>query len=66
MLTVAVMAARYFANNHERALGVLRLGGYLSGPLSASPDNWRRWASSGSTPARTPAWNSSSTPPRWP
>ncbi len=41
VLTVAVVAARYFANNHERALGVLRLGGYLSGPLSASRLNRR-------------------------
>ncbi len=36
VLTVAVVAAKYFQNHHERALGVLRLGGYLSGPLSAS------------------------------
>ncbi len=41
VLTVAVVAARYFQNHHERALGVLRLGGYLSGPLSASRLNRR-------------------------
>jgi len=41
VLTVAVVAAKYFQNHHERALGVLRLGGYLSGPLSASRLNRR-------------------------
>ena len=41
VLTVAVVAARYFQNHHERALGVLRLGRYLSGPLSVSRLNRR-------------------------
>ena len=41
VLTVAVVAAKYFQNHHERALGVLRLGGYLSGALSASRLNRR-------------------------
>ena len=41
VLTVAVVAARYFANNHERALGVMYGMRYLSGPLSASRLNRR-------------------------
>jgi len=41
VLTVAVAAAKYFANNHERALGVMHGMRYLSGPLSASRFNRR-------------------------
>ncbi len=41
VLTVAVVAAKYFANNQERALQVMRLGRYLAGPLSASRFNRR-------------------------
>jgi hypothetical protein len=41
VLTVAVVAARYFQNHLERALGMMRLGRYLSGPLSASRFNRR-------------------------
>jgi hypothetical protein len=36
VLTVAVVAAKYFQNHLARALGVLHLGRYLSGPLSVS------------------------------
>lgn len=42
VLTVAVVAARYFQNHHARALGVLRLGGHLPGPLSVSRLSRRR------------------------
>ena len=41
VLTVAVVAARYFHNNHERALWVLTKLGYLSGTLSTSRFNRR-------------------------
>ncbi len=41
VLTVAVVAAKSFANNHERALGVMHGMRYLSGPLSASCFNRR-------------------------
>ena len=41
VLTVAVVAARYFQNHLERALQVLHLGHYLSGPLSVSRFNRR-------------------------
>jgi hypothetical protein len=41
VLTVAVVAARYFRNNHERALWVLTELGYLSGSLSTSRLNRR-------------------------
>lgn len=41
VLTVAAVAAKYFQHHHERALGVLRLGGYLAGPLRASRLNRR-------------------------
>lgn len=34
VLTVAVVAAKYFHNNHERALWMLTHLGYLSEPLS--------------------------------
>jgi hypothetical protein len=40
VLTVAVVAAKYFQNHHERALGVMRLE-YLSGRLSMSRFNRR-------------------------
>jgi hypothetical protein len=36
VLTVAVVAARYFQNHLARALQVMHLGRYLSGPLSES------------------------------
>jgi hypothetical protein len=41
VLTVAVAAARFFQNHLERALGVMHLGRYLSGPLSVSRFNRR-------------------------
>lgn len=41
VLTVAVVAAKYFQNHHERALTVLKALHYLSGPLSASRCNRR-------------------------
>ena len=41
VLTVAVVAARYFQHHLERALQVLRLGRYLSGALSVSRCNRR-------------------------
>jgi len=41
VLTVAVVAARYFQNHLERALQVLHVGHYLSGPLSVSRVNRR-------------------------
>jgi hypothetical protein len=41
VLTVAVVAARYFQNHLERALPVMHVGHYLSGPLSVSRFNRR-------------------------
>jgi len=41
VLTVAVVAAKYFANHHERALGVMRGLRYLTKPLSTSRFNRR-------------------------
>jgi hypothetical protein len=41
VLTVAVVAAKYFQNHHERALQVMQGVGYLSGRLSASRFNRR-------------------------
>lgn len=41
VLTVAVVAARYFHNNHERALWIMSRLGYLSGRLSTSRFNRR-------------------------
>ena len=41
ILTIAVVAAKYFANHHERAVCVLRAGGYLSGSISVSRFNRR-------------------------
>ena len=41
VLTVAVVAATYFQNHHERALCVLRGMHYLSGPLSIARFNRR-------------------------
>jgi hypothetical protein len=41
VLTVAVVAALYFHNHQERALGMLRLGGYIRGRLSISRYNRR-------------------------
>src|SRR3954452_4623536 len=36
VLTVAVVAAKYFQSHLARALAMMRLGRYLSGPLSVS------------------------------
>ncbi len=47
VLTVAVVAAKYFANNHERALGVMYGMRYLAKPLSASRFNRRLHALGG-------------------
>jgi len=47
VLTVAVAAAKYFRNNHERALQVMQGMGYLSGRLSASRFNRRLHALAG-------------------
>ena len=47
VLTVAVVAAKYFANNHERALAVMHGMGYLAKPLSASRFNRRLHALGG-------------------
>jgi len=47
VLTVAVVAARYFQNHHERALQVMQGMGYLSGTLSASRFNRRLHALGG-------------------
>jgi IS5 family transposase len=41
VLTVAVVAARFFANHHARALSVLQRLHFLSGPLSVSRFNRR-------------------------
>jgi hypothetical protein len=41
VLLVAVIAATYFQNHHERALSVLKAMHYLSGPLSISRFNRR-------------------------
>src|ERR1700712_3742375 len=41
VLTVAVVAAKYFQNHLARALQVMHLGRYLSGPLSVSRFNRR-------------------------
>ncbi len=41
VLCTAVVAALYFQNHHERALAVLKLGHFLSGPLSISRFNRR-------------------------
>ena len=47
VLTVAVVAAKYCANNHERALGVRHGRRYLTQPLSASRYNRRLHALGG-------------------
>ncbi len=47
VLTVAVVAAKYFANNHERALAVMHGMGYLAKSLSASRFNRRLHALGG-------------------
>ena len=41
VLTVAVVAAKYFQNHLERGLPLMHLGRYLSGPLSVSRFNRR-------------------------
>src|SRR5919202_6997123 len=41
VLTVAVVAAKYFQNHHERALAVMQATHYLSGSLSTSRCNRR-------------------------
>ncbi len=43
VVTVAVVAARYFQNHLERALQVMHVGHYLSGPLSVSRCNRLCW-----------------------
>ncbi len=45
VLTVAIVAARYFQNHHERALLVLRELGYL--PHSLSVSRFNRWLHAG-------------------
>jgi hypothetical protein len=47
VLTVAVIAAKYFQTHHERALQVMHLGRYLSGRLSTSRFNRRLHALAG-------------------
>ena len=47
VLTVAVVAAKYFQNHQERALQVMQLGRYLSGALSTSRFNRRLHALGG-------------------
>jgi hypothetical protein len=41
ILTVAVVAAKFFQNHHERAGCILHASGYLSGPISVSRCNRR-------------------------
>ncbi len=41
ILTIAVVAAKYFQNHHERAVCVLQASGYLSGRISVSRFNRR-------------------------
>jgi len=41
VITVAIVAAKYFQNHHERALNVMQALGYLSGSLSTSRFNRR-------------------------
>ena len=41
VLTVAVLAAKYFHNHHERALWMLKMGGYVGQGLSLSRFNRR-------------------------
>jgi hypothetical protein len=41
ILTVSVVAAKYFQNHHERALLIMKQCGYLSGKLSVSRFNRR-------------------------
>ena len=41
IVTIAVVAAKYFANNHERAVQVMNGCGYLSGRISVSRFNRR-------------------------
>jgi hypothetical protein len=41
ILTIAVVAAKFFQNHHERAVCVLRESGYLSGTISVSRFNRR-------------------------
>ena len=41
IVTVAVVAAKYFQNHHERAVCIMRDLGYLSGPISVSRFNRR-------------------------
>jgi len=43
VLTVAVVAAKYFQNHLARALQMLHLGRYLSGPLSVSRFRLADW-----------------------
>jgi hypothetical protein len=41
IITIAVVSAKYFASNHERAVQVMRGCGYLSGSISVSRFNRR-------------------------
>src|SRR3712207_2725629 len=41
IITIAVVSAKYFASNHERAVHVMRGCGYLSGTISVSRFNRR-------------------------
>ena len=41
ILIIAVVAAKYFANHHERSVGILQQLGYLSGRISVSRFNRR-------------------------
>lgn len=41
IITIAVVSAKYFASNHERAVQVMRACGYLSGSISVSRFNRR-------------------------
>ena len=41
ILILAVVAAKYFANHHERSVGILQQLGYLSGRISVSRFNRR-------------------------
>ena len=50
ILTMAVVAAKYFHNHHERAVCVMRAGRYLSGTLGVSRFNRRLHALAGWLP----------------
>ena len=60
ILTIAVVAAKYFHNHHERAVCVLQASGYLSGRISVSRFNRRLHALSDCWPSSSPRWASCS------